>query len=339
MSDEEKEQEGASGAEEAVEEESEDIEAFLASLEEDAESAAPAPAPAARASESEPDPFADAFAALADEHADEVEAELAAKYTEPEPEPEPEPAPEPAREVASEDEGALVAPPEREEAPKKEKPKKEARPAPVETVRSPGFRFAVGSARFMALAGPAFLFFWLAGAHLSNWVRTGWVVALVAAAVAFVLPLGVRFGTGKGKALWWTFGVGVLGCAALIAPMSRATAERVAEYGHWPVSAVAQLSGWAPDGAAVKASATVSGWAASGLDAIRPAEAPLPEALALGSREGLEAYAKKLDEEAEAREASGGGKVGEVEGAGGEEKAEEKKPAAEDEPAEEKPSE
>ena len=310
----------------------EDIDAFLADLESgDASSIDASPAAAGSPPRAaEPDPFADAFASLAEAPtSDEVpldEAALAARLAAlaPKPQLETKRAKRPALKrlkpvieppasaalpleipeepaaplvVASPPAEVDVAPkPERAERPKKDLPAVAARPKVVETARSPGFYGALGALKWSAILAPVILLCWLLGAFLSAWVETGWLVALLAIAPALLLPWLFKVASKRGRWWHWALPLSLLGCVALIAPWPSVAGERAAHYGHWPSSAVSQLTSSEPDNALVRAHARLGelvGASIAGFEqnAAAPDQAP-PLARALGTDQELLAWAE-----------------------------------------------
>jgi len=311
----------------------EDIEAFLADLDGGGE-AAPA---ADEKPAAEPDPFPDAFASLAEEHSGDVEAELEAKWAAQDAEmakaeAERERALEMARkkaeqeaaevaEAAAAEEAAEVAataeakrkegelakteapdPPEAKTKEKdKEKKKSRAKddaPPVVEKVRSPGFKFTVGLLKWTFLLTPALLAWWLGGAYLSPYFSTGWIIAAIATGAILVVPMLPRFGLGKGTYGVWTFMVGVLTVAALVAPMPEHAGRVMQRYGHWPVSTVSQLAKWQPNNMGVRLTASAADFLGLQLEGVRtPVAEDKTVPLALGSDE---LTLEKLQEQADA---------------------------------------
>ena len=171
-----------------------------------------------------------------------------------------------------------------------------ARPKVVETARSPGFYGALGALKWSAILAPVILLCWLLGAFLSAWVETGWLVALLAIAPALLLPWVLKVASKRGRWWHWALPLSLLGCVALIAPWPSVAGERAAHYGHWPSSAVSQLTSSEPDNALVRAHARLGelvGALIAGLeqDAVAPDQAP-PLARALGTDQELLAWAE-----------------------------------------------
>ena len=232
------------------EEGGEDIEAFLAELEDGAAQRAGSDVPAA-----EPDPFADAFAELDELHGDEVEQELAAKYEAPEPVAPPAPReatpaptlPQPGEleEPEEQESAAQAAPEEADPAGKKKKKKKKV--AVVESQQAPSIGIVLGTLKWTFLLLPVMLLWWVVGAFLGTWISTGWIIALIATSIAFVLPLVLWLVTKRGRWVYWASALGVVALMGILAPFPGAAGEKIAHYGHWPATTVAQLAGWEAD--------------------------------------------------------------------------------------------
>jgi hypothetical protein len=270
----------------------EDLEAYLASLESDD---APAAEPAqAAAKPAQPDPFADAFSQLEAEHGHAVVA--------------PPPREIKAPEAKTPDKPA-EAPQAKKPAPDKKTEAAKPRVRAVEKVRSRQFILATSALKLALLLAPALLTWWIAGALLSRWVGTGWIIAVVATLVAFVPGIALKLGTHKGRALWWTCGVGVLSSAAALVGLPQHTGQALIRYGHWPASTIAQLAQWDADHLVVRGHASASVLAGEQILKIRadqaaPAAAPdaaKPAALvplALGTEQELKAFADEARKKA-----------------------------------------
>lgn len=271
-----------------AQEEAEDIDAFLADLEsDDSDTPAQAQQPAAD------DPFAAAFADLESEHGDDVALpeptpeppkakaptpEQKTPKQETKPEPEPEPKPEPKAD---------------EKKTNKRRGNKKDDVAVVEKVRSPGFKFFMGTVKFSIFFIPAMLCWWLIGAYSARFFETGWITAILATLVAFILPAIARFGLGRGKYGWWALGIAVVIVGALVGGLPRQSGESLAKYGHWPVSTVAQLAKWKADATTVTLTAKAAEMIGQPIQSMRePVKTPAT-ALAMGTDETLEAFAKK----------------------------------------------
>jgi hypothetical protein len=345
------------------EEGGEDIEAFLADLETGDEAGAVKPGGEQK---EEPDPFADAFAELESIHGDDVDAEFEAKYaaleaeadeeetpapkpTKREPEPEPhKPPPEakaPAKESApEEEEEEEQADAKADKKGKKKKKKKDGEIAVVQSQQSKKVTFAIGAMKWSLLLLPVMLSWWLIGAFLGEWLETGWLIAIAATVGAFILPLILKLAIRRGKWAYYAAALGVLTVAALVAPWPDTAGKRLAHYGHWPVTTVAQLAGWQPDHAAVKMTAWGAEVIGQQVEKIAPAKAATETtegaeeketlARALGTEKELVSFAEAQRVEA-AKEKE---KAAEEKPArdDGEKASEEKEEVKEEKPAEEK---
>lgn len=292
-----------------AQEEEEDIDAFLATLEDEAQAQSADTKPAAAPVD---DPFAAAFA--------DLESEL------PEGALDEEPAPTPntpkAKPVAAHAK-PLVEPPPEHSAPaeltKAVEPKPKAEPAKkpekskktgassavpvVEKVRSPGFRFTMWALKTAFFFTPVVLLWWVLGAYTSGFFERGWISAIIATALAFVVPAMPRFMLGKGKYAWWAFLIAVLGLAGLIGPMPGRSGSMISAYGHWPVSTVSQLAGWDADHIGVTVTAGAAGLVGERLEALVPLNHREP--MVLGTEQTIEQWsvAHKAELEKAAKEA------------------------------------
>ena len=229
----------------------EDIDAFLKSLEEDADSGS---STATDTRSAEDDDLANEFAAL-------------------------------------EAIGELVAPPEEKKKDKKKKKaekkkkkkgaKKEKAPkSGADGEESRGKRVAIFLAHNTLWFLPAIILWWVLGAYLGNWVSAGWLIALVSTMFVFGTPAILKKVARRGTYRPWLLGSSLLLTVALIAPMPDTAGQNMAQYGHWTTSAVAEVFGWAPDAGIVTTHAAVSGWL-GGVVAIE--EAPNWSARQLGT--------------------------------------------------------
>ena len=109
---------------------------------------------------------------------------------------------------------------------------------------------------------PALAAWWVLGVFLAQWVSAGWLIAIMSALVIGGLPAVGRSLVERGGYRRWIGGVSLLAVVALIAPMPNIAADNVAEYGHWPSTAIAELSGQPADAGFVSGQAAMSGWLA-----------------------------------------------------------------------------
>ncbi len=293
-------------ADQIAQEEPEDIDAFLAELEQGAAAKAASAAPAPKAA---PDPFADAFASLEGEHGAAVERELATRAPAPVPKApvskaQVKPAPEAEVAVVHMETPVAAEPPESSKKDKKSKKAKDDVRA-VETVRSPGFRFAVSAAKAALWLTPTLLWVWLVGAYLSGWFTAGWLVSVLALTLALVVPAALRLSTKRGRYAWWLGGLSLVGVVALAGAMPLRSGEALASYGHWPMSTVGQLAGWPADHGVVTAPARASRWMGHKLERVKhPQHQPTSKPLALGTERSLTVFAAEQAAAAAAGEAA-----------------------------------
>lgn len=218
----------------SVEDDDEDVEAFLKRLEAE-ESEAPAQ-PEAR-------PVATKSAAVDDRFVGLKEAPKAEMVKAPETA-----ASKPEPKASAEAKKAQAEPVEAGGEVSAEK--KAAKPAG----RSTGAKVAVFLLRAALVTGPFLLATWLTGAYLAQWVSAGWLVALMAMVPVLALSLGLRHAVKRGAYRWWLVGVGLVLSVALIAPMPSTAARVISAYGHWPMSAVSVGAGWGPNHVTVQVS-------------------------------------------------------------------------------------
>lgn len=287
----------------------EDIDAFLAGLEDSASDSPPTPA---ASKPSEPDPFADAFGELESLHGDAVEQELAMKYAAAEPIKE-----EPPVKVTEVEAAPLAktpeqdAPPVKEEKAEKKADKKAKKKKPegkikvVETERSKGFLFTMGLLKWSTIMMPVLLASWLVGAFVGEYLATGWAILLIALLPLLLVPLILKMVLKRGR--WWYFALplSLLTLGALVGLSPGGAGTAMSYYGHWPVSTVSQLAGMEPDNAFVRSNAYVSefvGTQVRGLDATAPQNKDLL-ARALGTDTELVTWADTQRKEAAAKSA------------------------------------
>ncbi len=113
---------------------------------------------------------------------------------------------------------------------------------------------------------PVFALWWLVGSFLAQWISAAWLIALVTTAFAFGLPgLLVHF-VKRGRYIYWLSGASLLLTVLLVAPMPPTASKNLAEYGHWPASTIAEVSGLAADHALVSLNNSVAHFTAGLID-------------------------------------------------------------------------
>ena len=193
--------------------------------------------------------------------------------------------------AALEEKGELTAPPEKKKKSKKKKSKKkkndkkskkEAKSGSDEEgqERSKGKRAALFALKTVFWFAPAIALWWVLGAYLGQWVSAAWLVAVMGAMFVFGIPAILKKLTKRGEYRPWVFGYSLVLTVALIAPMPNTAGEALTEYGHWPASVVAELSGAADDAGFVRAQASAAGWLGG---VIATADQPQWEARQLGT--------------------------------------------------------
>ncbi|RAL23086.1 hypothetical protein DL240_09375 [Lujinxingia litoralis] len=244
----------AEGASEAGADE--DLEAFLASLEDDAEARAESGVKTATAERAE-DPFAGEFEKLAKESdlvvAEEQEEEKkswSARRAEKKAEKQAE---KDAAEAARQAEKQAAA--QEKEAAKaaKAKAKEEARQG-----RGVGQRALRMMGRVALWYGPALVLWWVVGALIAPWVSAGWLIAAMVTMFVFGLPALCKRVFQRGTYRAWTLGVSLIGLGVALVPWPQSAGEKLAHYGYWPSAVVAEVSGQPVDSALVRAHAGVS---------------------------------------------------------------------------------
>lgn len=234
----------------------EDLEAFLKSLEED-DYEPPAPR-VATADPAADDPFAAQFAELEATHGKAIaisepekptrqqrkEAEKLAKK-------------QAAEQKAAEKQAAIDAANAEKQAQKDAAlAEKQAR----KEEKNAGKRhIALRILTWTALGLPVFCLWWLVGSYLAQWISAAWLIALVTTSFVFGLPGLLRHFTHRGRYVYWLSGTGLLLTIALAAPMPATAAKNLAEYGHWPASTIAEVSGLPVDHALVRLNTGVAG--------------------------------------------------------------------------------
>lgn len=227
------------GASPAAEEDTEDLEAFLRSLEESDEEASRSPPKTAVRDEQ----FDAQFAEL--EEADQSALE-----------------PQPKEDKPAAKEKAL-----KDKKQRSKKKKKEIKEVALEqgegseTASKSGKEGKQRAWRIMKWVGivlPALCLWWVSGAYLGNWVSAGWLITVVGAVFVFGLPALLKHWVRRGRYAHWLAGASALLLLGLIAPMPQQAGVTLAEYGHWPGSAVGELAGWPADHGLIRGSAALS---------------------------------------------------------------------------------
>lgn len=217
---------GGAGSSDDTSEDVEDIDAFLSSLETEEESG--------QKRKKEKTTTADADDALADEFA------------------------------ALEQKGELTTAPESKPAAKKKKKKKEKKKKKdgqrSDADQSKGRRRAMFALKTAFWFLPAVVLWWVLGVYMAQWVSAGWLIALASAMFVFGVPAILKKLVRRGNYRPWVFGYSLLLSIALIAPMPNLAGQNMAEYGHWPSAAIAEVMGADSDTAFVRSQAAVSGW-------------------------------------------------------------------------------
>lgn len=140
----------------------------------------------------------------------------------------------------------------------KKKAKKEARDKEKAEGPSPGARFARYALRVLAVVVPVAALMWVSGAYLGNWVSAAWLIVAMTAVLALGVPAMLRHLVGRGKFRWWAVGFGLVATVAMVAPVPNQAGESLSEYGHWPASALGELTGAEADTPFIRANAGVA---------------------------------------------------------------------------------
>lgn len=169
---------------------------------------------------------------------------------------------------------------------------------------------------------PALLGVWLVGAFLGQWVSAGWLIFAVATVAVFGIPLGFWVATGRGGFGVWLGGVSLVSVVGLCAGLPLQSGDVLVKYGHWPASTVAEVSGLSTDHGMVRANAWFSGLLGAELAKLKGGEGgeaqrlgaggPLSSASDEGSDEGEGVPGVESPEATESPEAD---EVGEESGA------------------------
>lgn len=112
--------------------------------------------------------------------------------------------------------------------------------------------------KWVGIVLPALCLWWLLGAYLGNWISAGWLITSVGAGFVFGLPALLRHWVERGRYSHWLAGASALLLLGLIAPMPQQAGVTLAEYGHWPSSTVGELAGWPADHGLIRGSAALS---------------------------------------------------------------------------------
>ncbi len=252
----------------------EDLEAYLKSLEEDDAPASPSRPVQTQTATAVSDPFADQFA--------ELEAAYGHEIVLPDPEPlkpsrhdekaAKKQATEDAKRQAAEKkaadkQAAADAVQAEKDAKKAEKDAliadKQAKKAARAAEKRP---LALRILGWTFLGLPVFCLWWLVGSFLAQWISAAWLIAVVTTSFAFALPGLLRHLTKRGRYVYWLSGTSLLLTIALIAPMPATASKNLAEYGHWPASTIAEVTGLAADHALIRLNNTVAHFTAGLID-------------------------------------------------------------------------
>jgi hypothetical protein len=244
-----------------VDDDGEDLEAFLRSLEEADDEPAPRRTATATASEKD-DPFLAQFAAL--EAADKTslarqdsredkagKPEMPKESIKAPDEKKPEKKPEKKGKAKAEDDkpgrGEVAEPGTSVDKKKKQD----------EADKGRGLRRALFIGKWLGLVLPVVLFWWVLGSYLGNWVSAGWLISLVSTLFVFSLPALARHWAKRGRYVYWLAGLSALLLIGLVAPIPQQAGSALSQYGHWPASTVAELAGWPADHSLVRAHGAV----------------------------------------------------------------------------------
>ncbi len=178
------------------------------------------------------------------------------------------------------------APPEEsaDEGAEQESPPSESSTSESTTSSDTSDHTAARVVPYLLLAGkwagylvPVFAFWWILGAYLAQWISAGWLIGLVATLFVVTLPKALYdVADRRGKFRWWLAGVSVLLTAVLVAPMPEMAGSVLAEYGHWPATALTEIVG-AEGGMLVDLNQAAAEWLGRILHPTMPVEAgPAP---------------------------------------------------------------
>lgn len=159
--------------------------------------------------------------------------------------------------------------------------------------RSRGKQILLIALQWAAWLFPAFTLWWILGAFLGQWISAAWLIFLVATMTVTTLPFYLKKLARRGSYKGWLAGFSLVAVVGLLAPIPNITAKSLTEYGHWPTSMIAELSGAPPDAAYVRVHAGLSGWIAG---ILATTEGPSWEARQLGTVYALDHERPILDE-------------------------------------------
>ena len=144
---------------------------------------------------------------------------------------------------------------------------------------SRNWRWALKGGLWLVYALPVLVFGWLLGAYLGTWVSAGWLILIMSSLVTAGIPFGLYRAAGsRGKFRWWLSAASLLLTLGLTVPMADSAGEALVEHGHWPATAISEISGGGLGGF-VSIGETASGWV-GGL--LAPQAAAAASATALG---------------------------------------------------------
>jgi hypothetical protein len=128
---------------------------------------------------------------------------------------------------------------------------------------SKGWTWALTAGLWLLYALPVVAFGWLLGAYLGQWVSAGWLIFVMSSVITAGIPFGLYRAAGsRGKFRWWLSGASLVLTVALTAPMADSAGEALIEHGHWPATTVSEISGGGLDGF-ISVGETASGWVGS----------------------------------------------------------------------------
>lgn len=226
--------------------------------------------------------------------------------------------------AALEEKGELSAPPDDAGPSKKDKKKRrkkggkkagktdkaDGEAAPAEGEEPSRLRRALLAVGKNALwFAPAVVLWWVLGFYLAQWVSAGWLIAVMSALVVLAVPYLLRRLVKRGNYRPWMVGVSLVAVVALVAPMPNMAADRLAYYGHWPASTIAELTGGEADAGYVTAMGSATGWLGNQLSTTaEPVDEPrqlgtiFPLDMQWSPEEGLPGLMEELQQEDEVDE-------------------------------------
>ena len=104
------------------------------------------------------------------------------------------------------------------------------------------------------------IFLWVIGSYLGHWVSAGWLITAMAVLFVYGVPAILKKVVQRGEYRPWLLGFSILLTVGLVAPLPNHAGQAMTQYGHWPASTLAEITGASPNAGFVRANAALGGW-------------------------------------------------------------------------------